>query len=55
MKGPWSRRTSQIIVVTLLGTLVNVVIAAVFNLVSDVVGGIRIAVVEERSERQPLV
>ncbi|TMM18155.1 MAG: hypothetical protein E6G01_04005 [Actinobacteria bacterium] len=43
------------IVVTLLGTLVNVVIAAVFNLVSDVVGGIRIAVVEERSERQPLV
>jgi len=37
----------------LIGYLV--VIAAVFNLVSDVVGGIRIAVVEERSERQPLV
>jgi hypothetical protein len=43
------------VVLTLLGTLVNVIIAAVFNLVSDVVGGVRIAVVEERSERQPLV
>jgi hypothetical protein len=43
------------VVLTILGTLVNVIIAAVFNLVSDVVGGVRIAVVEERSERQPLV
>ena len=43
------------VVLTLLGTLVNVIIAAVFNLVSDVVGGVRIAVVEEKSERQPLV
>ena len=43
------------VVLTLLGTLLNVIIAAVFNLVSDVVGGVRIAVVEERSERQPLV
>jgi hypothetical protein len=43
------------IVLTLLGTAVNVIIAAVFNLVSDVVGGVRVAVVEERSERQPLV
>jgi hypothetical protein len=43
------------VVLTLLGTLVNVIIAAVFNLVSDVVGGVRVAIVEERSERQPLV
>jgi hypothetical protein len=43
------------VVLALLGTMVNVIIAAVFNLVSDVVGGVRIAVVEERSERQPLV
>lgn len=43
------------IVLTLLGTMVNVIIAAVFNLVSDVVGGVRVAVVEEKSERQPLV
>ncbi len=43
------------VVLSLLGTLLNVIIAAVFNLVSDVVGGVRVAVVEERSERQPLV
>lgn len=41
------------IVLSLVGTVVNVVIASVFNLVSDVVGGVRIAVVEERSERRP--
>jgi hypothetical protein len=43
------------LILSILGTLVNVLIATVFNLVSDVVGGVRIAVVDDESEHQPLV
>jgi hypothetical protein len=42
-------------VLVLLGTACNVLMAVVYNLVSDVVGGIEVTVLEEESGRRPVV
>lgn len=42
-------------VLTVLGTGLNVLMAVLYNLISDVVGGVEITVLEEEPARRPVV
>ncbi len=43
------------LMLVVLGTGLNVLLAVLYNLISDVVGGIEISVLEEESARRPVV
>lgn len=43
------------LVLVLLGTGVNVMVAVLYNLISDVVGGIEVTVLEEELPRRPTI
>ena len=41
------------VILVIAGTAANVVFAVLFNLISDVVGGLRVTVIEEETARRP--